>query len=779
MRSSKTLLGCGIAVIAVLVLSIAGIVAGNLLIPDVSQQMTSGSNRVFINVTSPLNGASLPLNQPFTVFVEAFGDQPIQGIELNVNGVLVPNGSPTPAGGEKMMSTWTFTPDKAGVITLVASAAIKNGVNSISNAVHINVVPADQIPLPLVEGEATAPEIINDETGEIELAGGIPGPPPPGFNDQGGMDNPPPPPPEPEDQTPPDEPADQPGSSFIPIKFSLWGQNLTRKFFGTELPAAPRLDGGAKQCDAILVVQDNSTDELGFFLYRLNPGSQFFQRVATLDGKKGKSSFSYHDPGLAQGSYSYYLSAFNAAGEAPGNIITLQVSDGQCSKAVSQSLTFENFKLKPKTPVDQVYCYISADGSPWWRVPQGQNSFIQSDNGEFDLNPYLGSLPLPKPPQTQISISIECWGWNGGTLTYLGSGQQSWKPGETLVLAAEFFEISGSGGGGQKVMSWPHTDLLSAPWNARISRNPDDCSFYDDLTPLATLKRSQKCVDEISNGTIGAILVWNWRMWGEFGCKIGASCYETVADGFRIYGLQKGSSEPYLILEVRGDPTITYITADYLLWYTVDESVEFFVRAFSDELGESDDSNHIPCPDLVQKPTTIPPTSIEVRGYEVWGSNYKPPQWVTYPPNPSPFSGYAFTCLSNCSTGYRDNWIYARVSFTLPEKMITPNATLNWKNVALDTKGSGKDDIKTGCSVHLGYQTQGDSETVILPNFLIYSEEHFDVSQPILASELKGKNTIDFWFLVDPSGKPATVRPDVCLWYFSDISLTLWYGQKY
>jgi hypothetical protein len=94
------------------------------------------------------------------------------------------------------------------------------------------------------------------------------------------------------------------------------GETLTKDPLDTELPAAPTLDGGSNQCDGILVAQDHSTNELGFFLYRLDPGQQAFSRIATLDGKTGKAAFSYHDPGLASGKYLYYLAAFNAQGES-------------------------------------------------------------------------------------------------------------------------------------------------------------------------------------------------------------------------------------------------------------------------------------------------------------------------------------------------------------------------------------------------------------------------------------------------------------------------------
>src|SRR5512133_425682 len=157
MRSNKFFIGCGIAVIAVLVFSIAGLVLGNFLIPEVSQQIPPTSDQVFVNITQPVNGASLPVNQPLTIFVEAFGDKSIQGINLLVNGVQVPAGVSSPAGKEKLISSWTFTPDKEGTVTLLASAISGGGSESTSNAVNIQIVPPDQVPIALVEGGLTPP----------------------------------------------------------------------------------------------------------------------------------------------------------------------------------------------------------------------------------------------------------------------------------------------------------------------------------------------------------------------------------------------------------------------------------------------------------------------------------------------------------------------------------------------------------------------------------------------------------------------------------------------
>jgi hypothetical protein len=764
------LIGCGgISILGALVV-VAGAVVGYFSIPEVSQQMPTGLNPLLVTISQPPNGATLPLDQPASVYVEAFGDQPIQDIQLLADGVPLPAGSSSPAGGQKMIASFSYTPGKPGIHVLVARANTPSGRDGISNALTIKALAQDQIPLPLALNGLAAVSVLSDQAEQVPQDEGTPSGPPTGFNEQGGPSNPPPPPPpDPGSQEPPSEPAQQPGSNLIPIKYSLWAQNLAKNLFGVDLPAAPKLDGGAKLCEGILVVQDNSTDELGFFLYRLGPGKLAFERVATLDGKSGKSTFSYHDPGLTQGSYSYYLASFNAAGETPGNIITFQITDAKCALPGPETIVFDSLKMKTKTPVDQVYCYVSANGNPWTRIPSGQNSFIQATNGEFDLNPYLGSLPLPKPPQTETIVNIECWGWNGATLTYLGSGKQSWKPEMQFMIASQLFEITGDGGkkipppGPYPDPNGPYTDLLAAPYNAYITMDAvNEC-------PQHAPKGGEYQCNTWFNMWKWS-LVWTYNRYGP--CNPGPQVCDKKyqpADGFHIYRIRNGETELDILSPQPSKAT-------WLPIFEGTEKDEYFVRAYSNTLGESAESNHIQFPKQIWE-ATINPTSITTNRFSTQNYGNVAPHWDTVTGGMYPgemMSGYVFSCLNNCSQGqFGDAWYGGEAVFNLPQNMDIQNAWLNWKTSGYIADGPGKNDVVMACGVKLSTDYDG----AWLNNMSISGIENFDVSKPVVLTQWDGHNSIKFKFW-NPSKKAGAIRWDRCLWTIKDLSLTLHYVNK-
>ena len=155
MKSRKLLIGCGLVVIAGLgVLMIGMLLAG---IPEVDQQVPARWSASLVNIQHPLHGAQLPLDQPVSVYVEAFGDQPLQEIQLLVDGQPQPGGLSSPAGEKKMSASWSFTPDKEGVHTLLARLATRDGRTVLSNAVTVRFVPPGPVSIPLELSNVTAP----------------------------------------------------------------------------------------------------------------------------------------------------------------------------------------------------------------------------------------------------------------------------------------------------------------------------------------------------------------------------------------------------------------------------------------------------------------------------------------------------------------------------------------------------------------------------------------------------------------------------------------------
>ena len=751
MNSRKLLIGCGLVVIVGLGVFMIGMILAS--IPEADQQVPAGLGSSLVNINQPLNGAQLPLNQPVSVYVEAFGDQPLQDLQLLVDGEPQPGGLSSPAGDKKMIASWTFTPDKEGVHTLLARLNTRNGRTVLSNAVTVSFLPPGQVSIPLVLGNVNAPLVINAETSQIdlnaELQGGIPGSPPTGFNEQGDGVNPPPFITEPPKQESPAEPAQQPGGNLIPIKYLLWGQTLMEDLFSTELPAAPKLDGGSNQCDGILVVQDNSANELGFFLYRLDPGQQAFSRIATLDGKTGQAAFSYHDPGLALGKYLYYLAAFNAGGESASNIISITVDAVQCAVANKPKFDVESIPIDPGQPVDKAYCYGSAGEMPWVRLPYDRDTFIYAGNNKFDLAPYWDLIPLPQPTPLEVTLTMECWGWSGSTLVYLGTSSQ------TFELPGGPAPTPGPGG----TLGEPPTYKVANPYNAEITNDPNVCKDH-----VPDLAYEQQCKNYMV--THGYLLVWTYNRFGD--CNPQAEiCDESYqpADGFNIYTVIEGKTTFYPIHPLTKH--FSYVPA----MVSNSKKTEFFVRAYSSAYGESGDSNHVLFPQPAPLETTINPTSLDIGSLEAYGDVSGPPQWYTYPPKGGElFSGYAFMPLSG---SYRDVWATSTIYFTLPENIDIQGARLNWKNKSYTTYGPGADDVMKNCRILLksGVGTSGWYQNL---NTSLWGSENYDVSQAVLIAKMGGQSSINFWFEA-PMGLKPGVRPDACLWYIDNVSLTLYH----
>ncbi|MBK9926506.1 MAG: LysM peptidoglycan-binding domain-containing protein [Anaerolineales bacterium] len=97
-------------------------------------------------------------------------------------------------------------------------------------------------------------------------------------------------------------------------------------------------------------------------------------------------------------------------------------SSSQTNFPLNAKLPFDN-NTPPLSPelvfVDQVYYYISLDGSPWSRVPRNQGEFLKPKNGFFDLDEILAPL-LASAPSKDIHVTVDAWGWQGGALVHIG-----------------------------------------------------------------------------------------------------------------------------------------------------------------------------------------------------------------------------------------------------------------------------------------------------------------------------------------------------------------------
>lgn len=97
--------------------------------------------------------------------------------------------------------------------------------------------------------------------------------------------------------------------------------------------------------------------------------------------------------------------------------------------------------------VDQVYYYISLDQGPWSRVPREQGEFLTPKNGYFDVDEALAPL-LNSAPASDIHVLVDAWGWQGGTLVFIGRFERvvtANQKNEPWAILPGFLEICSAG----------------------------------------------------------------------------------------------------------------------------------------------------------------------------------------------------------------------------------------------------------------------------------------------------------------------------------------------
>jgi LysM repeat protein len=398
---NRRLLVAGIIIAVVIFITIGSFITLSR-IPQISDQVSQGTSSVLISLVVPQNSGAWPLDSFIPVLVSAEGDQPVQSLELYINGVLYDTKTaPQDWAGNFLATHWNWQPGSAGLFTLVAYGKDASGQTGISSPVviiakestgsrtAIQTIAGDSLQGLSEKNNISLPDIQNANPGvdpakplEPGLQIFLPNPPaaiqdqvsipayvlPPPIlyagSDQSGSEegtggN------DPQIITsvpiPPGEPQSQPGnlsSNLIDnIAFWLKIQNGTSN---VELPLTPEITGDFSGCTAKIrfnahafadlydIYPGGSYDYLrpkaedGFFLYQSQDGGPWV-RIATWEkiGKDSMDTIQYDDPLLFPDQYgqvSYSLSAFNPAGESPSAPVTLPFDPNNCKAPASRGM---------------------------------------------------------------------------------------------------------------------------------------------------------------------------------------------------------------------------------------------------------------------------------------------------------------------------------------------------------------------------------------------------------------------------------------------------------
>jgi hypothetical protein len=201
----------------------------------------------------------------------------------------------------------------------------------------------------------------------------------------------------------------QPGNATFLIERAL---NNSRN-----LPTPPVLAAAVGVCNVTLTIQDNSDPEDGFFVYGLTDGATSFHRLTSLQAHKGTGALQYSVPNQ-RGHVEFYVSSYNASGEAKSAPVAVDVTAPQCNPGSGSqgNVKYEGGYLIMPASIQMAYLYASVNGSTWQRIPT-DHLFMSPTAGKVDLRSKVQQL-LGGASSGEVDLDV--WGWSGGVLEHLG-----------------------------------------------------------------------------------------------------------------------------------------------------------------------------------------------------------------------------------------------------------------------------------------------------------------------------------------------------------------------
>lgn len=535
---SGWLIGCLVLAIVALIAAGGGIAYLLTQNPDLLRPSPPGSVPLTVNVTAPSDGSAISMSSFTTIQADALGVKPITALELYVDGVLAQvKGAPPGSSQEQFGTFWTWTPANEGEHVLFVRATDADKRVGTSNVVRVNATKnadpvmelsyktkiADTVGSVADKFKTSPQKIIDvnpgispDKTLPSGISVTVPIPLPPPSITKTKSSSPPPPP---SDSKP------GPDSKDVP-------------------PSAPDLVSGSgiDGCKINLIISKTSKNTDGFYVYRLGPADKATKRIAKLDASAPPPLKFTDTPGAA-GLWIYTIAAYNSIGESPAAPVAYSISDSSCGKlTISGIIGIEKASLIAATTiakVDKVYCYLSVNGGAYTRIPASippmPDTFLYPKGGVFDVTKYLKML-APLPGKDDVTLALECWGWQGGVLTYLGKATQTISAvSKTVDLIGDKFKLGVTtkipdlttpmDGGG----TFPYDDRIVVPVNLRNTNDPNECANHRE-GGILRLWDVPRCISDINGGAL--VLVWEPKPDWMKTCPADLIC---DVDGYNVY----------------------------------------------------------------------------------------------------------------------------------------------------------------------------------------------------------------------------------------------------
>lgn len=184
-----------------------------------------------------------------------------------------------------------------------------------------------------------------------------------------------------------------------------------------------------------------------------------------------------------------------------------------------------DWSLKLNQQADQSYCYESSGNGEWDKMPQDPFTFFQGMNSL-----YTQLIPLAQT----FEIQVQCWGWQGGALKYLGDGKTTFDASlpSNLVISAAGFQLTGTPHIPIPVQQLASNPKLVPPYAMREPTDAADCTAHSNPLLAAFICKT------LLNGPKSAaniVVEWEWQppfCWPGF-----CSSVVQAIDGYRLYAV--------------------------------------------------------------------------------------------------------------------------------------------------------------------------------------------------------------------------------------------------
>jgi hypothetical protein len=469
-RRQGTWIAVALSVLGALACVVLGVFA---LLYFRQQQLQAQFEPPSVTITNPSSGTSTLAGSYLPVSATAFGGSPITRVELWVDGELMDTEeSLAPEGISPFYVSFDLTVSQ-GLHTLFVRAVDATGIMGDSWPVNVGGVerpgPGEPALLVTVEAGETLEDIsaayeVDPETvrqlnpglgdeeppegSEIVLpfpqAEAVPGTEGPAVG---------PTLPTGEDQPPESGPLPPPTGHRLDVVAAAppisIGPLLDLLAAGSP-PAAPTdLQAEVIGCNIRLRWNDNADNEERYevrYLWNLGQDPRLIAELVPAAG--GQAWFEF--PAPSEGAFILWVEAVNFWGGQPSNKVGALVTGGDCPQTLATQLQVEPLDVTGPGGYEDVYCYLSFEGTPHVRVPDASffDDFVESALWGDNFSPWAGDetkLVVPIPGDESLEVQGDCWGWSGGKLSEIGtlSGaypRQTWH-GARLALAGSGLEI--------------------------------------------------------------------------------------------------------------------------------------------------------------------------------------------------------------------------------------------------------------------------------------------------------------------------------------------------